>query len=113
MAFEVVAQSRKGQGRGASRRLRHSGKVPGILYGGKKPALNIELDHNPLYHQLRNEKFHASVLTLARDAARNRFFLGPSTCLRSRMKLSHSTSKGFSRTRRSKSRCRCHSATAK
>src|SRR5712691_1586304 len=67
MAIEVVAQTRKGQGRGASRRLRHSGKVPGILYGGKKPAVTIELDHNPLYHQLRNEKFHASVLTLALD----------------------------------------------
>ena len=43
MAIEVVAQTRKGQGRGASRRLRHSGKVPGIVYGGKKPAVTIEL----------------------------------------------------------------------
>jgi large subunit ribosomal protein L25 len=75
MAFEVVAQARKGQGRGASRRLRHSGKVPGILYGGKKPAVNIELDHNPLYHQLRNEKFHASVLTLALDGAKEQVLL--------------------------------------
>ncbi len=48
MAIEVVAQTRTGQGRGASRRLRHSGKVPGVLYGGKKPAVNIELEHNPL-----------------------------------------------------------------
>ena len=75
MAFEVVAQARKGQGRGASRRLRHSGKVPGILYGGKKPAVNIELDHNPLYHQLRDEKFHASVLTLALDGAKEQVLL--------------------------------------
>ncbi len=75
MAFEVVAQSRKGQGRGASRRLRHSGKVPGILYGGKKPAVNIELDHNPLYHHLRNEKFHASVLTLALDGTKEEVLL--------------------------------------
>jgi large subunit ribosomal protein L25 len=75
MAFEVVAQARKGQGRGASRRLRHSGKVPGILYGGKKPAVNIELDHNPLYHHLRNEKFHASVLTLALDGAKEEVLL--------------------------------------
>src|SRR5437773_8666907 len=75
MAFVVVAQSRKGQGRGASRRLRHSGKVPGILYGGKKPAVNIELDHNPLYHHLRNEKFHASVLTLALDGAKEQVLL--------------------------------------
>ena len=75
MAIEVVAQTRKGQGRGASRRLRHSGKVPGILYGGKKPAVTIELDHNPLYHQLRNEKFHASVLTLALDGAKEEVLL--------------------------------------
>ena len=75
MAFEVVAQARKGQGRGASRRLRHGGKVPGILYGGKKPAVNIELDHNPLYHHLRNEKFHASVLTLALDGAKEQVLL--------------------------------------
>ena len=75
MAIEVVAQARKGQGRGASRRLRHGGKVPGILYGGKKPAVNIELDHNPLYHQLRNEKFHASVLTLALDGAKEQVLL--------------------------------------
>src|SRR5204862_3469881 len=64
-----------GQGRGASRRLRHTGKVPGILYGGKKPAVNIELDHNPLYHQLRNEKFHASVLTLALEGAKEQVLL--------------------------------------
>jgi len=75
MAIEVVAQARKGQGRGASRRLRHGGKVPGVLYGGKKPAVNIELDHNPLYHHLRNEKFHASVLTLALDGTKEQVLL--------------------------------------
>jgi len=70
MAIEVVAQTRKTQGTGASRRLRFSGKVPGILYGGKKPAVTIELDNNPLYHHLRNEKFHASILTLTLDGAK-------------------------------------------
>ena len=75
MAIEVTATPRGVQGRGASRRLRHSGKVPGIIYGGKKPAVNIELDHNPLYHQLRSEKFHASVLTLALDGAKEQVLL--------------------------------------
>src|SRR4249920_294522 len=70
MAIEVVAQARKVQGRGASRRLRHSGKVPGILYGGKTPPVNLELDQNALYHQLRDEKFHASILTLSLDGAK-------------------------------------------
>jgi large subunit ribosomal protein L25 len=75
MAIEVVAQTRKQQGTGASRRLRRSGKVPGVLYGGKKPAVTIELDHNPLYHHLRNEKFHASILTLALDGAKEQVLL--------------------------------------
>lgn len=75
MAIEVVAQTRKVQGRGASRRLRHSGKVPGILYGGKTPPVNLELDHNALYHQLRDEKFHASILTLALDGAKQQVLL--------------------------------------
>jgi len=69
MAIEVVAQSRKQQGTGASRRLRLAEKVPGIVYGGKKPAVTIEIDHNALFHQLRDEKFHASILTLKLDNA--------------------------------------------
>jgi large subunit ribosomal protein L25 len=64
MAIEISARKREAQGTGASRRLRRSGKVPGILYGGDKDAVNIELDHQALYLQLRNERFHASILTL-------------------------------------------------
>src|SRR5882672_10276498 len=75
MAIEVVAQTRKVQGRGASRRLRLSGKVPGILYGGKTAPVNLELDHNGLYHQLLDEKFHASILTLALDGAKQEVLL--------------------------------------
>jgi len=75
MSIEVVAQTRKVQGRGASRRLRRSGKVPGILYGGKTAPVNIELDHNRLYHQLLDEKFHASILTLALDGAKEQVLL--------------------------------------
>jgi len=75
MEIEVIAQTRKGQGRGASRRLRHSGKVPGILYGGKKPPVAIEVEHKALYHQLRGEKFHASILSLTLDGAREQVLL--------------------------------------
>jgi len=75
MAIEVVAQTRKVQGRGASRRLRHAGKVPGILYGGKDAPVNLELDQNDLYHQLRDEKFHASILTLMLDGAKQQVLL--------------------------------------
>ncbi|MFZ0107837.1 MAG: 50S ribosomal protein L25/general stress protein Ctc [Thiobacillus sp.] len=64
MEIEVIAAKRELQGTGASRRLRHAGKVPGIVYGGAAAPMQIELDHNALFHALRKEAFHASVLTL-------------------------------------------------
>jgi large subunit ribosomal protein L25 len=64
MKFEISANKREAQGTGASRRLRRMGKVPGIVYGGTEGPVNIELDHKTLSQNLRNEKFHASILTL-------------------------------------------------
>jgi len=58
------ATTRSVQGSSASRRLRHAGRVPAIVYGGTATPLNIELDHNEIYHALRKEEFHASVLTM-------------------------------------------------
>ena len=62
--MKVVAFERSVQGTGASRRLRNSVKTPGIVYGSKDPALVIELDHNALFHALRKEAFHSSILDL-------------------------------------------------
>ena len=64
MSFELNAQSRTVQGSGASRRLRHADKVPGIIYGGSAAPMMIELDHNPLIIALRKETFHSSVINL-------------------------------------------------
>ena len=64
MQIEISANKRVLQGTGASRRLRGSGKVPGIIYGGENPAQPIELDHNNLFHQLKLEAFHASILSM-------------------------------------------------
>jgi large subunit ribosomal protein L25 len=64
MAIEISARKREAQGTGASRRLRRSGRVPGIVYGGDQDAVRIDLDHKDLFFSLRNEKFHASILTL-------------------------------------------------
>jgi large subunit ribosomal protein L25 len=61
--MKFVAFERNQQGTGASRRLRSGGKVPGIVYGGGKPA-NIELDHNALYFALKKEAFHSSLLEM-------------------------------------------------
>jgi large subunit ribosomal protein L25 len=62
--FELIADNRPDQGKGASRRLRRTGKVPGILYGGHRDPRAIALDHNALLHQLENESFFSSILTL-------------------------------------------------
>lgn len=67
MKIAFKAETRKGQGTGASRRLRRADKVPGIVYGADKPATVIELDHNDLYHKLRLEAFHASILDMELD----------------------------------------------
>jgi len=69
MKFELNAQKRTLQGSGASRRLRHANKVPGIIYGGTAAPVMIELPHNELLLALRKEAFHASVLTINVDGA--------------------------------------------
>jgi large subunit ribosomal protein L25 len=75
MKIEVIASTRTLQGTGASRRLRRAGKVPGIVYGGARPAANIEIDHNPLFHAMRKEAFHASILDLKIDGASEQVLL--------------------------------------
>jgi len=66
MTIEIAVTKRTEQGTGASRRLRRAGRVPGILYGNSA-AQPIELDHNEIFHKLRQEAFHASILTLKVD----------------------------------------------
>jgi large subunit ribosomal protein L25 len=61
--MKFVAYERTQQGTGASRRLRKTDKVPGIVYGAGQPQL-IELDHNALYFALKKEAFHASLLEM-------------------------------------------------
>ena len=62
--MKFVAFERSKQGTGASRRLRNSGKTPGIVYGGSGEPKLIELDHNALWHALKKEAFHASILDM-------------------------------------------------
>ena len=72
--MEFTAFPRSVQGSGASRRLRRAGKVPGIVYGVGTPA-NIELDHNALFHALKNEKFHSSILSMKLDGQTDQVLL--------------------------------------
>ncbi|MEY4267304.1 MAG: hypothetical protein RIS90_1839 [Pseudomonadota bacterium] len=62
--MKLVAFERTKQGTGASRRLRITGRTPGIVYGGAAEPKQIELDHNALWHALKKEAFHSSVLEM-------------------------------------------------
>ena len=62
--MKFVAFERAKQGTGASRRLRISGRTPGIVYGGAGEPLLIELDHNALWHALKKETFHSTILDM-------------------------------------------------
>ena len=62
--FELFAENRPDQGKGASRRLRRTGKVPAILYGGHRDPRALSLDHNALLHNLENDAFFSSILTV-------------------------------------------------
>jgi len=63
-SFELVAEFRDDQGKGASRRLRRTGKVPAILYGGHQDARALALDHARLILMLENERFYSTILSL-------------------------------------------------
>ena len=62
--MKFVAFQRSKQGTGASRRLRIAGRTPGIVYGGAGEPQQIEIDHNALWHALKKEAFHATVLDM-------------------------------------------------
>ncbi|HEX9171842.1 MAG TPA: 50S ribosomal protein L25/general stress protein Ctc, partial [Telluria sp.] len=65
--MKVIAFNRTLQGTGASRRLRNAGQTPGIIYGGAEAPVLIALDGNALYHALKKEAFHGSVLDMEID----------------------------------------------
>jgi large subunit ribosomal protein L25 len=66
---EISAQSRKDEGKGASRRLRHAGFVPAVVYGGTEAPQSIQIAHNTILLASRNEWFFSSVLDLNIDGA--------------------------------------------
>ena len=75
MATEFTAFPRETAGSSASRRLRLTAKVPGIVYGGEAKPEMIELDHNALWHGLKKEDFHSSILTMTVGAAKSQVLL--------------------------------------
>ncbi|MDH5649034.1 MAG: 50S ribosomal protein L25/general stress protein Ctc [Gammaproteobacteria bacterium] len=62
--YELTAEVREGKGTGASRRLRRTSKIPGIIYGGGKDPAMVAFDHDTVYHLLEHEAFHTSILNI-------------------------------------------------
>lgn len=60
--FQIIAEKRDDEGKGASRRLRRAGRVPGILYGGEGEPVSISVDANRFAQQIQNEAFFSRVL---------------------------------------------------
>jgi len=73
--MKFVAFERALLGTGASRRLRITGRTPGIVYGGAVAPLQIEIDHNALWHALKKEAFHSTVLDMEIDGKDNKVLL--------------------------------------
>ena len=73
--MNFVAFERALQGTGASRRLRITGRTPGIVYGGEVKPQMIEIDHNALWFALKKEAFHASILEMEIDGAISKVLL--------------------------------------
>ncbi|HEY4664118.1 MAG TPA: 50S ribosomal protein L25/general stress protein Ctc [Comamonas sp.] len=73
--MQIVATSRNLQGTGASRRLRITGKTPGIVFGAGQDAVKVEIDHNNLFHALKKEEFHTSILDLELDGKSSKVVL--------------------------------------
>ncbi len=73
--MKFVAFERAKQGTGASRRLRIAGRTPGIVYGGDVEPQQIELDHNALWHALKKEAFHSTVMDMEVDGKETRVLL--------------------------------------
>ena len=65
--FNITAETRTDVGKGASRRLRHAGKVPGVVYGGGKDAVSLSIEHDHLMHHLDHEAFYSHILSVSVD----------------------------------------------
>jgi large subunit ribosomal protein L25 len=72
---EIPAESRKDEGKGASRRLRHAGKVPAIVYGSGDPPASIQLEHNTALLASQNEWFYSAILDLKLDGKAQKVLL--------------------------------------
>jgi large subunit ribosomal protein L25 len=62
---EIKVERRENEGKGASRRLRHAGSVPAIVYGGDGKPVSIQLNHNEVWTASQHDWFYSSILDLS------------------------------------------------
>ena len=67
MSYTLVAQTRTEIGKGSSRRLRHAGKVPAVIYGKGHDAVSIVFEHKDIINIQENDDFYSSDLTISLD----------------------------------------------
>ena len=60
----INAEIREDVGKGASRRLRHQGKIPAVIYGGHRAPATLTIEHDPLRHRAEQESFFSSILVI-------------------------------------------------
>ena len=70
--FVLEAKAREDMGKGASRRLRREGLVPAVIYGDKKKAISLTMDHDKLMHAMENDAFYSSILELKIDGKKQK-----------------------------------------
>ena len=75
ISFELNAESRTDTGKSASRRLRHAGKIPAIIYGGGTDPEALTLSHNEVLRNLENEAFYSHILSIKIDGKETRAIL--------------------------------------
>ena len=75
ISFELTAESRTDTGKGASRRLRHAGKIPAIIYGAGKDPQALTLSHNEVLRNLEHEAFYSHILSIKIDGSETRAIL--------------------------------------
>jgi len=64
-SHKIEVELRDAGGKGASRRLRHAGKVPAIVYGGDLEPRSIQMNHNTVWLLSQNEWFYSAILDLS------------------------------------------------
>lgn len=67
MSYTITAQTRTEIGKGSSRRLRHAGKVPAVIYGAGNEPVSIEFEHKDIINIQTNEDFYTSDITIVLD----------------------------------------------